>query len=96
MGDGARLNSAQRKLVYGPVLENGSAGVANAELKPGSFVSLRANAMCSQSCQTVRKCIIPAMGIIQVQLKSVLLRIRLKVWTIKKEPVIVTDALVAG
>ena len=25
-----------------PVLENGSAGVANAELKPGSFVSLRA------------------------------------------------------
>ena len=26
----------------GPVLENGSAGVAKAELKPGSFVSLRA------------------------------------------------------
>ena len=43
MGDGARLNSAQRKLFMSvPVLENGSAGVANAELKPGSFVSLRA------------------------------------------------------
>ena len=59
-----------------PVLENGSAGVANAELKPGSFVPCERNAMCSQSYQTVRKCIIPAMDITQAQSKSLSLRVR--------------------